>query len=140
MVIKSDNLGGLPAFFQRGVTNDAHSLLITPVNTWHARRGSGNAGSFSVSPSIDQSLFYLVTMVFRTDLSRLYIGNTQGTDNTATVTAPSGNKVLTLFALSSAYQSGLPGIAEFIYYHSELTLIDQTKARTYLSKKWGLTL
>lgn len=140
MVIKSDNLGGLPAFFQRGITNDAHSLLITPVNTWHARRGSGNSGSLSVSPSIDQSRFYIVTTVFRSNLSRVYSGNTQGTDSTATVTVPSGNKVLTLFALASDFQSGWPGFAEFLYYHNELTLADQVKVRTYLSKKWGVTL
>lgn len=140
MVIKSDNLGGLPAFFQRGVTNDAHSLLITPTNTWHARRGSGNAGSLSVSPSIDQSRFYILTTVFRSNLSRVYSGSTQGTDSTATVTAPSGNKVLTLFALASDFQSGWPGFAEFVYYHSELPLADQVKVRNYLSKKWGVAL
>jgi hypothetical protein len=140
MVIKSDNLGGLPAFFQRGGVNDAHSLLITPANTFHARRSDGNQGTVAVSPSISQGQFYILTTVFRSDLSRVYFRNAQGTDNTATVTAPSGNKVLTLFALSSAFQSGWPGIAEFLYYHSELTLVDQTKARTYLSKKWGLAL
>jgi hypothetical protein len=140
LVVKSDNLGGLPAFFQRGAVNDAHSLLITPTNTWAARRSSGNQGAYAVSPSIAQSVFYILTLVFRSDLSRIFVGSTQGTDNTATVTAPSGNKVLTLFALDSSYQSGQPGLAEFIYYSDELSAADQSKVRSYLSKKWGVTL
>lgn len=140
LVVKSDNLGGLPAFFQRGGINDAHSLLITPANTWAARRSSGNEGRNAITPNIMQFVFYVITLVFRSDLSRIYVGNVQGTDNTSTVTAPSGDKSLTLFALGSTYQSGHPGFAEFIYYHDELSATKQDAVRSYLSKKWGLTL
>ena len=139
MVMKFDNLSGLPAGLQRGAINDAHSMLITPANSFVARRSSGNQGSIAL-PSINQSQFYLLTMVFRENLSRIFVGNTQGTDNTSTVTAPTGNKVLTLFALGSGYVAGSPGFAEFIYYHSELTDAQLLSNRRYLAQKWGLTL
>lgn len=139
MVVKFDTLSGLPAGFQRGAINDAHSLLVTPANSFAARRSDGNQGSIAL-PSINQGQFYLLTMVFRTNLSRIFSGNTQGTDNTSTVTAPAGNKVLTLFALGSGYVSGSPGFAEFIYYDGEVDSVKQASVRSYLSKKWGLTL
>lgn len=138
-VMKFDNLSGLPAGFQRGAINDAHSLLITPANTWAARRSSANQGTLAV-PSITSGQFYILTLAFKTNLSRVLAGSTQGTDNTATVAAPTGNKVLTLFALGSTYVSGSPGFAEFIYYHSELGATQQSSVRNYLSKKWGITL
>jgi hypothetical protein len=78
--------------------------------------------------------------VFSTTLSRIYNGNSAGTDNTSTVSAPVGNKVLTLFALDSATRAGQPGIAEFLYYSSQLDDTQQAAVRTYLGKKWGITL
>ena len=139
MVVKFDALSGLPAGLQRGAINDAHSLLVTPANSFAARRSSGNQGAVAL-PSIATSEFYLLTMVFRANLSRIFVGNTQGTDNTSTVTAPTGNKVLTLFALGSGYVAGSPGFAEFIYYHNELTDAQLLSNRRYLAQKWGLTL
>jgi len=137
-VVKFDAVSGQPYAFQRGTVNDAHSLLVSTGNTWAARRSSGNQGT--LVSTILQSQFYIVTAVYRSDLSRVFVGSTQGTDNTSTVTAPTGNKVLTLFALDSATRAGQPGFAEFIYYHDEVTAADQAKVRTYLSKKWGITL
>jgi hypothetical protein len=137
-VMKFDSVVGQPYAWQRGVVNDAHSVLVSAGNTWAARRSSANQGT--VSATITAAQFYIVTTVFRSDLSRMFVGSTQGTDNTATVTAPTGNKVLTLFALDSATRAGQPGFAEFIYYNDELSAADQSKVRSYLSKKWGVTL
>ena len=137
-VMKFDSYAGQPYAYQRGTVNDAHSLLVTGGNTWNARRSSGNQGSLTFSAAF--STYYIVTTVFRSDLSRIYVGSTQGTDNTTSVTAPTGNKVLTLFALDSATRAGQPGFAEFLYYHDELSTTDQAKVRSYLSKKWNVTL
>ena len=138
-VMKFDNLSGVPAGFQRGAINDAHSMLISSANTWTARRSSLNQGTLAV-PSIVLGQFYILTLVFKTNLSRVFSGSTQGTDNTATVAAPTGNKVLTLFALGSGYVSGSPGFAEFLYYHAELSTTQQSRVRSYLNKKWGVSL
>lgn len=137
-VLKFDSPTGQPYAWQRGVVNGAHSLLVSTADTWAARRSSGNQGT-RVS-AIAQGQFYIVTTVFKSTLSRIYVGSTVGTDNTATVTAPSGNQVLTLFALDSATRNGHPGFAEFLYYHAELDDTQQAAVRSYLSKKWGLTL
>lgn len=132
---------GTPYIFQRGTVNDVHSFLMNPGgNTLQARRGSSNQGTVTVSDLQTSGIWRIGTLVFSTTLSRIFNGNTQGTDNTATVSAPVGNKVLTLFALDSATLSGHPGIAEFLYYSSQLDATQQASVRSYLSKKWGLTL
>ena len=140
MVMKLDSTAGQPYVFQRGTVNDAHSLLVSTTNTWAARRGSGNQGTLLQSPSIATSQFYILTAIYKPTLSRIFSGNTQGTDNTTSVAAPTGNKVLTLFALDSATRAGQPGLAEFIYYHAELSDAQLLSARQYLARKWGLTL
>ena len=137
-VMKFDTLAGQPYAWQRGVVNGAHSLLVSSADTWAARRSSGNQAT--LASAIAQSQFYVVTTVFKSTLSRIYVNNTLGTDNTATVVAPTGNHVLTLFALDSGTRGGHPGLAEFLYYHAELTNTQQRAVRLYLSKKWGLTL
>jgi hypothetical protein len=137
-VLKFDSVAGQPYAWQRGAVNDAHSLLCSTANTWAARRSSANQAT--LASTISQSQFYIVTTVFRSDLSRIYVGSSQGTDNTATVAAPTGNKVLTLFALDSATRAGQPGFAEFLYYDDELSANNQATVRSYLAKKWGLTL
>jgi hypothetical protein len=105
-----------------------------------ARRAASNQGTLTVSGLGNVDIWRVGTLVFNTTLSRIYNGNTLGTDNTATVSAPVGNKVLTLFALNSATRAGSPGIAEFLYYSSQLDDTQQARVRTYLGKKWGITL
>lgn len=133
--------GSTPFIFQRGTVNDVHSFLMNPgANQLQARRGSSNQGTLTVADLQTPSIWRIGTLVFSTTLSRIFNGSTQGTDNTATVSAPVGNKVLTLFALDSATRAGQPGIAEFLYYSTELDATQQSSVRTYLSKKWGITL
>jgi hypothetical protein len=137
-VMRFGAVTGQPYAFQRGTVNDAHSLLISTANTWGARRGSGNQGT--LVQQIDQGSWYIVTLKFKTNLSRVFVGSTQGTDNTTTVAAPSGNKVLTLFALDSSTRAGQPEFAEFLYYHADLASSTQATIRKYLSSKWGVSL
>ena len=137
-VMKFDSLVGQPYAWQRGIVNGAHSLLVPSANTWAARRAAGNQGT--ISRTITQSQIYIVTTVFKAALSRMFVGSSVGTDNTTSVTAPTGNHVLTLFALDSSTRAGHPGFAEFLYYHAELDAAQQSRVRSYLNKKWGVTL
>lgn len=136
MVMKFDALSGQPYAWQRGTVNDAHSLLVSTGNTWTARRATGNQGT--LLQLIEAGKYYIVTLVFKTNLSRILVGNTVGTDNTSNVSAPTGNKVLTLFALDSNTRAGQPGFAEFLYWHAELDAAQQQRVRKYLATKWGL--
>lgn len=139
LVWKIDAASGTPFIFQRGTVNDVHSFLMNPgINQIQARRGSSNQGTLTVSDLQTPGIWRLGTLVFSTTLSRIFNGSTQGADNTATVSAPVGNKVLTLFALDGATRSGSPGIAEFLYYSSQLDATQQSSVRSYLAKKWGL--
>lgn len=141
LVWKIDAVAGTPFIWQRGSVNNVHSMLMNPgLNEIYARREAANQGVVSVATLQNASIWRVATLVFSTTLSRIFNGSTQGTDNTATTTAPVGNKVLTLFALDSATRAGNPGIAEFIYYASQLDDTQQGRVRTYLSKKWGLSL
>jgi hypothetical protein len=137
-VMRFKSLTGQPYAFQRGTVNDAHSMLISSANTWAARRSNGNQGTLSQLVSLSE--WYLATLVFRTDLSRIIIGTTSGTDNTSNVIAPTGNKVLTLFALDANTRGGQPDFAEFLYWDAELTAVQQLFVRKYLTAKWSLTL
>jgi hypothetical protein len=137
-VLKFDSLTGQPYAWQRGIVNGAHSLLVPSANTWAARRAAGNQGT--ISRTITQSQFYIVTTVFKSALSRIFVGSSVGTDNTSSVTAPTGNHVLTMFALDSSTRSGHPGFAEFLYYHAELDATQQATVRSDLNKKWGVSL
>lgn len=141
LVWKISSAAGTPFIWQRGTVNDVHSFLMNPgTETIQARRGSANQGTLVVSGLGTADIWRVGTLVFSTTLSRIYNGNTVGTDNTTTVSAPVGNKVLTLFALDSATRSGQPGIAEFLYYSTQLDDTQQSVVRTYLGKKWGITL
>ena len=141
LVWKIASAAGTPYIFQRGAVNDVHSFLMNPgTNQIQARRGSSNQGTATVSGLGTADIWRVGTLVFSTTLSRIYNGNTVGTDNTATVSAPVGNKLLTLFALDSSTRAGHPGIAEFLYYSSQLDDTQQARVRTYLGKKWGITL
>ena len=141
LVWKISNAAGTPFIWQRGAVNDVHSFLMNPgTNQLQARRGASNQGTLTVSGLGTPDIWRVGTLVFSTTLSRVYNGNTVGADNTATVSAPVGNKVLTLFALDSATRAGHPGIAEFLYYSSQLDDTQQAVVRTYLGKKWGITL
>jgi hypothetical protein len=141
LVWKISNAAGTPFVWQRGSVNDVHSFLMNPgTSQIQARRGSANQGTATVSGLGTTDIWRVGTLVFSTTLSRIYNGNTVGTDDTTTVSAPVGNKVLTLFALDSATRAGSPGIAEFIYYSSQLDDTQQARVRTYLGKKWGITL
>ena len=141
LVWKIASAAGTPYIFQRGTVNDVHSFLMNPgTDQLQARRGASNQGTATVSGLGTTDIWRVGTLVFSTTLSRIYNGNSVGTDNTATVSAPTGNKVLTLFALDSATRAGHPGIAEFLYYSSQLDDTQQSAVRTYLGKKWGITL
>jgi hypothetical protein len=141
LVWKISNAAGTPFVWQRGVVNDVHSFLMNPgTNQLQARRGASNQGTLTVSGLGTADIWRVGTLVFSTTLSRVYNGNAVGTDNTATVSAPVGNKVLTLFALDSATRAGHPGIAEFLYYSSQLDDSQQAIVRSYLGRKWGITL
>ena len=141
LVWKIASAAGTPYIFQRGTVNDVHSFLMNPgTDQLQARRGASNQGTATVSGLGTTDIWRVGTLVFSTTLSRIYNGNSVGTDNTATVSAPAGNKVLTLFALDSATRAGHPGIAEFLYYSSQLDNTQQSAVRTYLGKKWGITL
>jgi hypothetical protein len=135
--VVGSSTGDGQAFFQRGVVNSIHSCF-RDAGTFRARRGSGNEATFSASNG-----YKVFTCVFTPTLARIFVGNTQGTDNTTNVTgtgaAATDNRVLTLFSLGGLY--GLVGgIAEFLYYNAELAASDQDKVRSYLSKKWNVTL
>ena len=141
LVWKIASVAGTPFIFQRGSVNDVHSFLMNPgTNQIQARRGSSNQGTATVSGLGTADIWRVGTLVFSTTLSRIYNGSSVGTDNTATVSAPVGNKVLTLFALDSATRQGHPGIAEFLYYSSQLDDTQQAAVRTHLGNKWGITL
>jgi hypothetical protein len=135
-VMKFDSVVGQPYLFQRGAVNDAHSVLVSSANTWAARRQVGNQGT--LSQTILAGTWYAVSAVFTADLSRIFVGQTQGTDNTASVTAPTGDKVLTLFALDSATRGGQPSIAEFIYCHSVASASIRSLVARYFLSKWGV--
>jgi hypothetical protein len=141
LVWKIASVAGTPYIFQRGSVNDVHSFLMNPgTNQIQARRGASNQGTATVSGLGTADIWRVGTLVFSTTLSRIYNGNSVGTDDTTTVSAPVGNKVLTLFALDSATRAGQPGIAEFIYYAGQLDDTQQSRVRTYLGKKWSITL
>ena len=143
LVWKIDDNSGIPFIWQRGVVNEVHSMLSdggTANNSMAARRGSGNTGTVSTPNLGTGGTFRIATLVFTTTLSRIFNGNTEGIDNTATVAAPTGNKVLTLFALDSANRRGNPGLAEFIYYDNVVGATQQSAVRNYLSKKWSIGL
>lgn len=142
LVWQINSNSGVPYVFQRGSVNDVHSFISnggTANNQMAARRGSGNEGRVAVAELGNSGIWRIATLVFTTTLSRIFNGNTQGTDNTATVSAPTGNKVLFLFGLNSAtlYASGL---AEMCYYDRELNATQQQSVRDYLSRKWNVTL
>lgn len=129
--------GANQGIFQRGVVNSIHSLWRASPN-FLARRGSGSEATFAASDG-----YKVFTCVFTQTLARLFVGNTQGTDNTANITGTVGDstdsRTLTLFALDSILGM-VGGIAEFLYYNANLPASDQDKVRSYLSKKWNVTL
>ena len=135
--IVGSSTGDTQGFFQRGVVNSIHAMF-RDGGLFRARRGSGNEATFSATNG-----YKVFTCVYTATLARIFVGNTQGTDNTVNVTgtgaASTDNRTLTLFALDSIY--GLVGgIAEFLYYNAELSASDQDKVRSYLSKKWNVSL
>lgn len=143
LVWKTDNNAGTPFIWQRGTVNDVHSMLSngsTNNNSMAARRAAANQGTVTTNNLGTGGVFRIATVVFTTTLSRIFNGNTQGSDNTATVAAPTGNKVLTLFALDSGTRAGHPGFAEFLYYDNEVGATQQQAVRNYLSKKWNIGL
>ena len=135
-VVASTN-GANQGIFQRGTVNSIHSLWRSSPN-FIARRGGNNDATFTASDG-----YKVFTCVFTQTLSRIFVGGTQGTDNTTNVTGTVGdstdNRALTLFALDSILGM-VGGIAEFLYYNANLSASDQDKVRSYLSKKWNVTL
>lgn len=135
--VVASTTGTNQGIFQRGAINNVHALWRTTTN-FVARRGSG--ADATATPSDGYKVF---TCVFTKTLSRIFVGNTQGTDNTSdlsgTVADSTDNRTLALFNLDSAL--GLVGgIAEFLYYNASLSASDQDKVRSYLSKKWNVPL
>jgi hypothetical protein len=123
--------------FQRGVVNSVHALWRS--TTFIARRGSSFDATFSASDG-----YKVFTCVFTSSLSRIFVGSSQGTDNTSTAVPGTGpaatdNRTLALFNLDSMLGM-VGGIAEFLYYNANLSASDQDKVRSYLSKKWNVTL
>jgi hypothetical protein len=135
-VVASTN-GSNQGIFQRGTVNAIHSLWRESAN-FLARRGSGSNATFAASDG-----FKVFTCVYTLTLSRIFVGNTQGTDNTTDATgtqpASTNNWTLALFNLDSFFGM-VGGIAEFLYYNANLPASDQDKVRSYLSKKWNVTL
>lgn len=122
--------------FQRGAVNTIHALWRS--TTFIARRASTGDATFTASNG-----YKVFTCVFTTTLSRLFVGSTQGTDNTTNLTSTiadsTDNRTLALFNLDSIL--GLVGgIAEFLYYNGNLSAGDQDTIRSYLSKKWNVPL
>jgi hypothetical protein len=135
--VVGSSTGNQQGFFQRGGVNGVHSLL-RDSGSFRARRGSGNEATISASDG-----YKVFTCVYTKFLARIFVGNTQGTDNTTNVTGTGADttdtRTLALFNLDSIY--GLVGgIAEFLYYNAELSASDQDKVRSYLSKKWNVAL
>jgi hypothetical protein len=122
--------------FQRGTVNSIHALWRS--TTFIARRGGSSDATFTASDG-----YKVFTCVFAINLSRVFVGSTQGTDNTTDVTSTIGastdNRTLALFNLDSILGM-VGGIAEFIYYNANLSASDQDKVRSYLSKKWNVSL
>lgn len=134
-VVASTN-GANQGIFQRGAVNTIHSLWRS--TTFIARRGSSSDATFTASDG-----YKVFTCVFQIALSRILVGSTQGTDNTQDITSTIGastdQRTMTLFALDSILGM-VGGIAEFLYYNASLSSSDQDKVRSYLSKKWNVSL
>jgi hypothetical protein len=134
--VVASTTGTNQGIFQRGVVNSIHALWRS--TTFIARRGGGSDATSTASDG-----YKVFTCVFTTTLSRLFVGSTQGTDNTTNVTATTpdstDNRTLALFNLDSILGM-VGGIAEFLYYNANLSASDQDKVRSYLSKKWNVTL
>lgn len=134
-VVASTN-GSNQGIFQRGAVNTIHALWRS--TTFIARRGTNADATFTSSDG-----YKVFTCVFTKTLSRIYVGSTIGTDNTTDVTSTIGDstdqRTMTLFALDSILGM-VGGIAEFLYYNANLAASDQDKVRSYLSKKWNVSL
>lgn len=135
--VVASTTGSNQGIFQRGTVNSIHALWRSSPN-FLARRGGASDATFTASDG-----YKVFTCVFNLTLSRIFVGNTQGTDNTtnvaSTVGASTDNRTLALFNLDTIL--GLVGgIAEFIYFNAELNATDQGKVRAYLSKKWNVAL
>lgn len=129
--------GANQGIFQRGGVNQIHSLW-RDTSLFVARRGSGAQATVASSNG-----YKVFTCVYTLTLSRLLVGSTQAVDNTdnvtGTIAASTDNRTLALFLLDSIF--GLVGgIAEFVYFNAQLNDADQDKVRSYLSKKWNVTL
>lgn len=135
-VVASTN-GANQGIFSRGAVNTIHSLWRSSPN-FLARRGSGSDATFTASDG-----YKIFTCVYTKTLSRIFVGSTQGTDNTTDVTGTIGDstdtRTMTLFALDTILGM-VGGIAEFLYYNANLSASDQDKVRSYLSKKWNVSL
>jgi len=129
--------GGGQGIFQRGSLNQLHSLFRNSggATPFTARRGGTLDATFS--PNTAYNVF---TCVFSETLSRLFVGSTQGTDNTATVSNVTSNQALTLFNLGGGVFGLVGGIAELLYYNGQLSSEAQGAVRSYLSKKWSVPL
>lgn len=134
-VVASTN-GTNQGIFQRGTVNTIHALWRS--TTFIARRGSNSDATFTASDG-----YKVFTCVFTTTLSRLFVGSTQGTDNTTNVASTTAdstdNRTLALFNLDSILGM-VGGIAEFLYYNASLSDAQQGTVRSYLSKKWNVSL
>jgi hypothetical protein len=137
-VVASVPTTGNHGIFQRGTVNDIHALWQNS-GTFRARRGSASDATATAVTG-----YRILTCVFTLTLSRLFVGATQGTDETTNVTAfnaaaTSPDRTLALFALDSTIGMA-GGIAEFLYYNGNLSAANQTTVRNYLSKKWNVAL
>jgi hypothetical protein len=122
--------------FQRGTVNSLHALWRDTTN-FIARRGSNLDATLAASNG-----YKIFTCAYQLTLSRIFVGSTQGTDNTGTATGAiiaTDNRTLALFNLDSILGM-VGGIAEFLYYNANLSDADQNKVRSYLSKKWNVPL